>query len=196
MGIFLILVGVIMYQQARLNKQNLTIGSLTNNVRAYEDLKSNNRTLQLTVSDLRHSKDSVVQRLDSVRNELKTARNDLKRASAVVTTIRETVEIPIVRDSIIYRDLGDCDFIVNKLVNAETSVAVKRIDDLVTVDLSINNTQYLYVFTSKEWRNYRRNWFDRLFHWDWKKDAISRYDIVNSNPIIEVTDTRVIEIIE
>lgn len=33
-----------------------------------------------------------------------------------------------------------------------------------------------------------------FFHFDWKKIRTKKYQIVNSNPIIKVTDTRVIEL--
>lgn len=183
---------VIIYQRKQINKQDIEIGSLTNNVRAYENMEENNRVLQLKLSDLRDSKDKLIHSLDSTRNALKLSKKDLKHTSAVKTKIEKEVDITIPKDTSIL----NCDFSVNKYLNSETSVSVSRTDSIVKVKLIIKNTQYLFVYSSKEWRNNRKNWFDRLFHWDWKKDAIFRYEIENSNPLIEVEDTRIIEIKE
>jgi len=43
------------------------------------------------------------------------------------------------------------------------------------------------------WRNpYRKGFFDRLFHWDWKKDKIYKGKVTNDNDKIKITDTRFI----
>lgn len=192
-----ILVGIIIYQRNDIIKKDAEIGRVTNNYKAYQDLESNNRVLQLKLSDLRNSNDKMIQSLDSTRNALKLAKKDLKQASVVKTSIDTEFTEKITRDSIKTKTdsiIVNCDFTLNKQLNSETNVDIKSVGDSITVKLKIQNTQYLFVYSSKEWRNERKNWFDRLFHWDWKKDLIFRYEITNSNPLIEIQDTRIIEI--
>jgi hypothetical protein len=50
------------------------------------------------------------------------------------------------------------------------------------------------VITTKQYRNKYKNWFKRLVHFDWKKDKVNTYQIANSNDLVKVTDTRVVEI--
>ena len=197
--IIAILLGTTIYQNNKIKKQDTEIGSLTNNVRAYEDLKSNNRVLQLKLSDLRDSNDKMIQSLDSTRNALKLAKKDLKQASAIKTSIKTEFVDVIKRDSSKIKadsTVINCDFTLNKKLNSETSVDINVIGDSIKVKLFISNTQYLFIYSKKEWRNHRKNFFDRLFHWDWKKDLIFRYEIQNSNDLIKVEDTRIINIKE
>ena len=197
--IIAILLGTTIYQNNKIKKQDTEIGSLTNNVRAYEDLKSNNRVLQLKLSDLKNSNDKMIQSLDSTRNALKLAKKDLKQASAIKTSINTEFTDKIKRDSIKIKadsTIINCDFTFKKELNAETSIDINVIGDSIKVKLDIENIQYLFVYSKKEWRNHRKNWFDRLFHWDWKKDLIFRYEIENSNDLIKIEDTRIINIKE
>ena len=48
--------------------------------------------------------------------------------------------------------------------------------------------------TEKEFRNKYKNWFTRLLHFDFKKKDNIEYQIHNSNDLIEITDSRMIEI--
>lgn len=189
--IIAILLGTTIYQNNKIKKQDTEIGSLTNNVRAYEDLKSNNRVLQIKLSDLRGSNDKMIQSLDSTRKALKLIKKDLKQASVIKTSV-DTEFV----DKIIIDTIANCDFTLNKQLNVETSINIKVVNDSIRVKLNLSNTQYLFVYSKKEYRNFRKNWFDRLFHWDWKKDMIFRYEIKNSNDLIKIEDTRIINIKE
>ena len=46
----------------------------------------------------------------------------------------------------------------------------------------------------KEYKNFYKNGWVRFWHFDWRRIRIKKYQVVNSNPLIKVTDTRVIEI--
>ena len=110
-----------MYKQ--LQKKDKEIARLSNNSEYYESLldssRKENRTLQLTISDLNTSRDSIVQQLNDTKKKLK------------------------IKDK--------------NLVQAQT-------------------------------------WLARFFHFDFKKDIHRKYTINNSNKLIKVTDTRIIEI--
>ena len=63
---------------------------------------------------------------------------------------------------------------------------------MITHVLDIKNRQDLFIYEEKVWR--KKGFFRRLFTLNFKKDIIPHYQIVNSNPLIQVTDTRVIKI--
>lgn len=200
-SLLLILGGIVIYQKDKINKQDIEIGRISNNVAAYEDMingyVTDNRTLQLKIGDISNSKDKVIQELDSTRKVLKLTKVDLKQATSIKTKIQDTVNVVIpnitTEDSI---KINNCDFSIKHEINSETIISVSRNDSLLTIITDIKNTQFLYIYSKKEYRNDRKNWFDRLFHWDWKKDIINRYEIANSNPSIKIESTRIIEIKE
>lgn len=61
--------------------------------------------------------------------------------------------------------------------------------------LDLKNTQYLYVFKKKQYKN-KKNFIQRLFTFDWKKEVRYKYDIVNTNDLINTNDVRVVESID
>ena len=65
---------------------------------------------------------------------------------------------------------------------------------MLNAKVDISNTQILYVMNKKEYRNKYRNWFSRLLHFDFKKDINYKYQIHNSNDLIRIESTRIIEI--
>lgn len=164
-----------------------------NNRRYYEALvggaTEDNRVLQLNISDLTHSNDSVIQELNETRKSLKIKDNALKQALSNTTVINDTT-IVMIPDSV----KRNCDFTVELEPNEQTYFKVTRINDSIEHIAKIQNKQDLFIYTTKEYRNPNKKFFKRLFTWDWKKDEIDRYEIVNSNPLLEITETRIINI--
>ena len=78
--------------------------------------------------------------------------------------------------------------------NSLTSIIINKKDSLLTHKLDIKNTQTLYVTNKRVYRNTYKNWFNRLLHFDWKKKNDFRYQIHNSNDLIQITDSRIIEL--
>lgn len=176
----------------RLDKE---LGSEINNRRQYEaisnGLENDNRSLQLHISDLRHSNDSLIKSLDETRKSLRIKENDLKWAVSQQTVIRDTITeyLPIeVADTV--------DFTTVLKPNDLTTFTIVRDNLEITCIPEIYNGQSLFIYSKKEYRHPDKNFFQRLFTFDWKKDKINRYEILNSNPIIQTTETRVIEIID
>lgn len=176
-------------------KLDYNIGLEISNRKQYESLYSNtvndNRLLRLNISDLSHSKDSLVQSLQKTRDSLKIKDNELKQAMSVKTIIRDTIvgNLPDTTKTVV-------NFTIKLEPNTQTTFTITRKDSLITCIPEIYNTQELFTYSKKEYRNPDKNFFQRLFTWDWKKDVIERYNIINSNPLIQVTDTRVIKIKE
>ena len=66
--------------------------------------------------------------------------------------------------------------------------------DSVKVNLDIKNSQYLYVYKHKEYKN-KKSFIKRLLTFDWKKTTKYKYNIVNTNDVIKTDGVRVVETI-
>lgn len=77
--------------------------------------------------------------------------------------------------------------------NDQTNVTYTIYEDSVDITLDISNTQYLFTHKKKEYKN-KKSFFKRLFTLDFKKTWKYKYDIINSNDLINTSDVRVIEI--
>lgn len=188
--LFIILIPITTGLRRKVKKQDIAIGYLTNNLEQYQSLAGNfqndNRVLQLTARDFKYSNDSLLKQIDKYKKELKIKDKELKSVSSVQTVIRDTLTqtVPVEQKN----------FEVELKPNDLTSVIVSRKDSILTAILDIQNEQIVYISQKKEWRNKYKNFFQRLFHFDFKKDRVSRYKIQNTNDLIRVTNTRIINI--
>ena len=60
------------------------------------------------------------------------------------------------------------------------------------VGIKLENTQYLYVYTTKEYKN-KKSFLKRLFTLDFKKVKKEKYNIINTNSLLKTSDVRVVE---
>lgn len=189
-GLISLLIATIFIQHNQLQEKNAELNRATSNVRAYQDIVSNNqernRTLQLTIEELNHSNDSLLLQLKQTQKELKIKDKNLTDASVINTEIKDSVKTVIKKEAV--------DFEEELRLNPLTTIIVRRKDSILTAKIDIKNQQTIFVTENKEYKNTYKNWLVRFFHFDFKKIYIKNYQIVNSNPLIKVTDTRVIEI--
>lgn len=189
-GLISLLIATIFVQHNQLQKKDTEINRITSNIRTYQDIVSNNqnnnRTLQLTIEELNHSNDSLLLQLKQTQKELKIKDKNLTDASVINTEIKDSVKTVIKKEAI--------DFKEELKLNPLTTIIVERKDSILTAKIDIKNQQTIFVTENKEYKNTYKNWLVRFFHFDFKKIYIKNYQIVNSNPLIKVTDTRVIEI--
>lgn len=189
-GLISLLIATIFIQHNQLQEKNAELNRATSNVRAYQDLVSNNqehnRTLQLTIEELNCSNDSLLLQLKQTQKELKIKDKNLTDASVINTEIKDSVKTVIKKEAI--------DFEEELKLNPLTTIIVSRKDSILTAKIDIKNQQTIFITENKEYKNTYKNWLVRFFHFDFKKIYIKNYQIVNSNPLIKVTDTRVIEI--
>ena len=189
-GLVSLLITTIFIQHNQLQKKNKEIDRITNNIRAYEEIASNaqdnNRVLQLTIEDLNHSKDSLIQQVNKVKKELKIKDKNLTETSVINTEINDSVKT-VIKEKLI-------DFNEELKLNDLTTIIVSRKDSILTAKIDIKNQQIIFIEDKKEYRNRYRNGWVRFWNFDWKKIHIKKYQIVNSNPLIKVTDTRIIEL--
>ena len=191
-------VGLLIGWSAMLNHQNKKLSEslemAQNNIEAYQGSlqgsQQANNVLKLTIDDLQNQNDNLVNKIDSVRKELKIKDKQLSNAATqtqiinvnqgkeVVGDIITILKDSIYKDSINFNDLTTVYYTIGK--------------DTVNIGLDINNTQYLYLYTDRQYKN-KKSFIKRLFTFDFKKLTRSKYKIVNTNDLIKVDSVRVIE---
>lgn len=178
--------------QNKVNSLDKELARSINNASTWENIANsnidNNNTLELTIQEYKNSNDSLIKVINDQQEKLKIKDNQLHQVTSTETIIRDTIveKIPI----------NDTNFTIELKPNQLTTITVSRKDSILTHTMEILNRQDLFVYTEKVYRRQYKNFFQRLIHFDFKKDKINRYQIVNSNDLINVTDTRVINISE
>lgn len=158
---------------------------LQTNLEYYSAFQTENIILQHTIEELEQSKDSLMQKILEVQKQLQLKPKTIKEIVYVETVVRDTLieTVPMT-----------VDFDVTFTPNDQTSIEVSRRDSLLTVIPDIRNSQTVFVFEETRYR-YDTFW-KRLIHFNWKKTTTNKYSIDNSNDLIQISDTRFIEIIE
>lgn len=189
-GLISLLIATIFVQHNQLQKKDTEINRIASNVRTYQDIVSNNqnnnRTLQLTIEELNHSNDSLLLQLKQTQKELKIKDKNLTNANVINTEIKDSVKTVIKKEAI--------DFKEELKLNPLTTIIVERKDSILTAKIDLKNQQTIFVEEKKEYLNQYKNGFIRFLHFDWKRIRTRKYTIKNSNPIIKVINTRVVEI--
>ena len=189
-GLVSLLIATIFIQNHKLQKLNKEIDRVTNNLRSYEesasDLTKRNRVLQLTIDELNTSQDSLIQQVNETKKKLKIKDKNLTNVSVINTEIKDSVKT-VIKHKLV-------DFKEELKLNELTTIIVSRKDSILKAKLDITNQQIIFVENKREYRNKYKNGWVRFWHFDFKKITTRQYHIENSNPLIKVTDTRVIEV--
>lgn len=178
--------------QNKVNSLDKELARSINNASTWENIANsnidNNNTLKLTIQEYKNSNDSLIKVINDQQEKLNIKDNQLYQITSTETVIRDTIveKIPI----------NDTDFTIELKPNQLTTITVSRKDSILTHTMEILNRQDLFIYTKKVYRNQYKNFFQRLIHFDFKKDKVNRYQIINSNDLIKVIDTRVINISE
>lgn len=186
------LIGILLFNNIRLqtkvNELDKQVGIAMNNAKAWEQIANksvnDNTVLELTLNDFKQSNDSLIKVNNFQREQLHIKDKQLSQAVAVETVIRDTITSVV----------KDADFLVELKPNQLTTITVSRRDSILTHTMEILNHQDLYVYETKHYRHDYKNWFQRLIHFDFKKNKTVKYQIINSNDLIQTTGTRVINI--
>lgn len=172
------------------SKLKLEVATKTNNIEAYQGIiaqqNDHNNVLRLDVATLASSNDILLQKIDSVKNELKISDKALR--TALSTKQEVTVQG---KDTVLISD--SCSFTKTFKPNELTVLKIELKQDSLSYKLDIKNDMYLLVHSKKDYKNKNKKFFKRLFNWDWKKITYYQYDIINTNKLITVGETRVIE---
>ena len=186
------LTAICFFQHKKVQQLDTELSYVTNNYEYYKDLtdsiNDNNRTLKLTIDQFKQSNDSLIQQTKQIQKELNIKNKNLQQVQVINTQMKDTAQT-IIKPQLI-------DFNEKLTLNDLTTITVTRKDSILTAILDLRNQQILFVEEKKQFRNHYKNWFQRFIHFDWKKDRIRKYQIHNTNDLIKVTDTRVIEIVK
>jgi len=191
-----VFIGLLLFNNVRLQKKvntlNKEVATAMNNSQAWMDIANErieqSRVLQFTLDDFKHTNDSLIKLSKDQQKKLKIKDNQLRQVASTKTIIRDTITRVI--------PSKNKDFSIELKPNQLTTITVARKDSVLTHTMEILNHQDLFVYENKVYRRQYKNWFQRLIHFDFKKDKISKYQIVNSNNLIQILDTRVINISE
>lgn len=186
--IIMMLTAFLFIQHNKLKITEDTLDKVQSNYEYYMNKSSNveqeNKVLHLTIDDYKETKDSLINEIKTTQKKLKIKEKELKQTQLQKQEIKHDTTV-IVKSN---------DFKLEINPNSLTSIIINKKDSLLTHSLSIKNTQTLYVTNERVYRNKYKNWFVRLLHFDWKKKNDIRYQIHNSNDLIEITDSRIIEL--
>ena len=165
-----------------------------NNIEAYQGLLDSsqqaNNVLRLDLKELENQNDITLHKLDSIRDRLKLKSKSILTAATqsqvlnvndskgvggdLVTILKDTTYT----DSLKYNDLTTVYYTIGR--------------DTVNIGLDIQNEQYLYIYTIREYKN-KKNFFKRLFTWDWKKIDKHKYTVYNTNELFKSNNIRIVE---
>lgn len=165
-----------------------------NNVEAYQGALSGSQqacnVLKLDMKTLSQQNDKLIHQLDSVRKANKIKANGLQTAATqkqilnvnsskgVRGNVIQIIKDTIYTDTLAFNDLTKVYYSIGK--------------DSVAIGLDIKNTQYLYIYRQKEYKN-KKKFFKRLFTFDFKKEMKYKYKIVNTNDLLKEDSIRIIE---
>lgn len=185
-----ILTAIVFLQRNEINSKSKEVDRLYNNIQYYQDMSDsindNNRMLLLNINELNNSNDSVIIELNNIRKDLKIKDKELKLAQSQTQQIKLDTSFVVKTDNFSYKIKP----------NNLTELLIERKDSILTAKLNIENQQTLFISSKKQYKNQYKNWFRRLLKFDFKKCYVHKYNIQNSNDLIKVTDTRVIQINE
>lgn len=188
----ILLTAISFYMHDQIKQKDKEIDRLTTNVEYYQNnynqSKLDNTVLQLTIDDLTNSKDSLIQQLDSIKKEIKIKDKNLISSAVINTEIKDSVRTVI--------KSVEKDFAEELKLNKLTTIMVSRKDSILDVKLSLFNQQILFIEDTKVYKKKYKNGFIRFLHFDWRKKHVRKYNIHNTNDLIKVTDSRIVEIVK
>lgn len=197
-AILSLLAALLIFGSINLYKQNKRLSEglemAQNNIEAYQDALAGSQqasnVIMTDMKDLEQQNDILIHKLDSVRKEKKIKASNLNVAATqtqeisvnggkgvegdIITILKDTTYT----DSLKYNDLTKIYYTIGK--------------DSVHMRLDFKNTQYLYVYSQREYKN-KKSFIKRLFTLDFKKVTRYKYNIVNTNDLIKEDSVRVIQ---
>ena len=186
--------GIFYHNKANRLSEELKMAN--NNIEAYQDALNGAQqasgVLRLDVKKLSEYNDKLVQQIDSIRKIHKVKKNEIQVAATQKQILNVNKSkgvggdiITIIKDST-YKD--------SLQYNPLTKVYYTIGKDSVNIKLDVQNTQYLYVYKHREYKN-KKNFFKRLITFDWKKKDVYKYKIHNTNDLLKEDSIKIIEAI-
>ena len=166
-----------------------------NNIEAYQGLLDSsqqaNNVLRLDIEDLQRQNDITLHKLDSIRNKLKLKKKSILTAATQSQVLNVNDSKGVGGDLTVI--LKDTTYTDTLQYNNLTKVYYTIGKDTVNIALDIENEQYLYIYTTKSYKNPDKNFIQRLFTWDWKKIERHQYTNYNTNELLKSNNIRIVE---
>lgn len=186
--IIMILAAFLYIAKGKLDYINKRFDAAQNNyeyyMNKYSNVEEQNKLLQFTIEDYKETKDSLITEIKTVQKKLKIKDKELQQTQLQKQEIKHDTTV-VVKSN---------DFKLEIKPNNLTSIIINKKDSLLTHTFEIKNQQTLFITNKRVYKNKYKNWFIRLLHFDWKKKNNIKYQIDNSNDLIEITDSRMIEL--
>lgn len=186
--VIMMLTAFLFIQHKELEQTKNVLDKVSSNYEYYmnkcSDVEEQNKVLQLNIEEYKETKDSLIQEIKTTQKKLKIKDKELQQTQAQKQEIKHDTTV-IVKSN---------DFKLEIKPNSLTSIIINKQDSILTHTLDIKNQQTLFITNKRVYKNKYKNWFTRLLHFDWKKKNDIRYQIHNSNDLIQITDSRMIEV--
>ena len=189
---FLLGWGITLHKQNKKLSESLEMAQ--NNIEAYQGSLAGsqqaNNVLKLDIEDLHQQNDKLLRDIDSIAKINKIKASQINTAATQTQTLlvnggkgvkgdlTNILKDTVYNDSIQYNNLTKVYYTIGK--------------DTVSIGIDLQNTQYLYVYTTKEYKN-KKSFLKRLFTLDFKKVKKQKYSIVNTNDLLKTDSVRVVE---
>lgn len=182
--------GTIVHNNNKKLSEELSIAQ--NNIEAYQgivnDAQQANNVLIMDMEQLKNSNDSLLHQLDVQMKKSKIKSSDVKTAATQTQSLLVSASKGVGGD-ILSKDTIYTDSIQ---YNPLTLVYYTIKKDSIDIKLDVKNTQYLYTYKKRQYKN-NKNFFKRLITLDFKKVDRYKYEIINTNDLIKESDIRVVE---
>lgn len=182
--------GYIFTLNKKISNLSNSLDQARHNWEAYENLYngelSANSALKLSEYELKQSNDSLLRELGYYIEENRRLK-EIKEpdiVTGVTEVIHDTllVEVPTIMP----------EFKITRVFNPETKITVESKAKELKIIPDISNTIKLEVGIKRVYLNQYKNCWVRFWHFDWRKTDQVRYKFENSNPLIKVTDVKVV----
>ena len=185
---------VIKQQHTKINHLNDDLLVATNNNKAYEaekdSLLNNSIQFQFTVDQLKHSKDSLIERINEIRKQVKVKDKQLNELQYFVSESNKVDSI-IVHDTIFRRGVA-----LDTLLQDDWSKLAIHAEypNILNVDYSFKNETLVVMHDSRVTVDPpKKCWLGRLFQ---KKQTIVEIDVAEQNPYCTVKNQKFIKIVK
>lgn len=187
-------IGLFLYQRSELNRYKLLYNKELQNVEAYQaansGLEGNIRQYQMTIDDLRASKDSIDRKLVETIESLKIKDKNVEYVQYQTKVINktDTIQVP---DTIFVPEAHVDTLIGDKWYNLRL-----KLDYPSTIEASptFNSEQYVIINTKKEYNKKPSKLF--FIRWFQKKHTVVEVNVEEKSPYITNKENKFIKIVK
>lgn len=187
-------IGLFYYQRSELNKYKTLYNKELQNVEAYQaansGLEGNIRQYQMTMDDLRASRDSLDRKLVEVVESLKIKDKKIEYLQYQAKTIHKTDTIQM-SDTIFVPKAHVDTLIGDKWYNLRLKLDYPS---TIVASPTFNSEQYVVINTKKEYNKRPSKWF--FIRWFQKKHWVTEVNVIERNPYIDAKQQKYIKVVK